>query len=144
MFYPSFFPNGTDRLAPEVALDAEAALAWMFVMGDRGYFRHIWADLAEGLAHELCSLAFVDYQDWAGVVALLKANEAPLRRFLEIEVLPSDRYEHWEWQQPDWEKVRELLGEESVTLWRERFAANEEDGLRQCRERLEQEAPAPV
>jgi hypothetical protein len=136
MFYPEFFPLGTEQLAPDVALDAEASLAWMFVTGDRGFFRHIWDDLEEKLAHELCSLAFVDYREWNGLTALLRANAEPMRRFIQEQVLPSERHVHWEWQQPDWEKVRERLGEETAALWKQRFADNEEDGRRRREEEL--------
>jgi hypothetical protein len=126
MFYPRFLPNPTSELAPAAILRVEADIALMLVTSDRGWFPHLGRErILPELAFELRFRDTIRKDEDAGAEALLAANAEPLLRFIEKEVPGTEPSTRWEWLQPDWGKVRELLGEAAVASYRKEFAEEE-------------------
>lgn len=119
MFYPPTFSVRAGGLPTERILDVESRIMGLFIQADRAYLREVGRDgLIAGILDELRFAAEIEPEERSDVAALLQANAASLWRFVLEHVIPTPSYTHFEWLQPDWERVQELLGEDGVQRWR--------------------------
>ena len=73
--------------------------------------------------------------------ALLEANAGAVRRCVEQHLSGPRREPDWALLAPDWNQVRQRLGEATCDEWRQRLAGWEQDARENAR-RLEENAPA--
>lgn len=122
MFYPGTFPARAGDLSPKEVMELEFSAVWTLIAGDRAFARSQGTNLVPSLADEMVCLGLASPDRIDDVTALLAANERPLSQFVAERLSRPMAPEDWEWLTPDWDRVREYLGEESCREWQEKVA----------------------
>jgi hypothetical protein len=131
MFYPGVFPVDNPALSAEEAMEAEFSTLCVAVQaGDRRYVRGQTPEmLPESMMHELHFLGVFPREREPEVLRLLEMNAGPIHRFICERLMEQPSQADWRWLEPDWNRLRERLGDAAVAEWKRRVAGQQSEPL---------------
>jgi hypothetical protein len=127
MFYPkSAFPHTVPGLSAAETLDAEFSVMCGLIEGDRDYHRGLSREeLVRSWLDELRFLAVAVPANESEIESLLRRNAASLEAFVRNQLPEAREPSDAAWLVPDWNLVRQHLGETALALWRQRIATQQ-------------------